>query len=291
MKARYINPYTDFGFKKLFGEEANKDLLIDFLNQLLPQEHKIVALTFKNPEQLSDIKSDRRAIFDIHCENEKGEKFIVEMQKAKIKFFKDRSLFYTTFPIKEQAEKGDWDFKLKPVYCVAILDFTFDDDREQKTYVSNVQLKDQYCQIFYNKLTYIFIEMPRFNKQENELRDHFDKWLYFLKHLEDFETIPEILKEEVFIKGFQAAEIANFDKKQLDAYEDSLKVYRDFKGVVDTSFEEGVIEGERLGLQKGLQEGEKQKAEEMAKKSLQEGLPVELISKLTGLSKTGIEKL
>ena len=213
------------------------------------------------------------------------------MQKAKIKFFKDRSLFYTTFPIKEQAEKGDWDFKLKPVYCVAILDFTFDDDREQKTYVSNVQLKDQYCQIFYNKLTYIFIEMPRFNKQENELRDHFDKWLYFLKHLEDFETIPEILKEEVFIKGFQAAEIANFDKKQLDAYEDSLKVYRDFKGVVDTSFEEGVIEGERLGLQKGLQEGEKQKAEEMAKKSLQEGLPVELISKLTGLSKTGIEKL
>ena len=83
MKARYINPYTDFGFKKLFGEEANKDLLIDFLNQLLPQEHKIVALTFKNPEQLSDIKSDRRAIFDIHCENEKVKNLSLKCKKLK----------------------------------------------------------------------------------------------------------------------------------------------------------------------------------------------------------------
>ena len=168
MTARYINPYTDFGFKKLFGEEANKDLLVDFLNQLLPDPHKIVNLSFKNTGRPGSIKEDRRAIFDIHCENEKGDKFIVEMQKAKIKFFKDRSLFYTTFPIKEQAEKGDWNFRLKPIYCVAILDFTFDDDRKQKTYLSNVKLKDQYCQTFYDKLTYIFIEMPRFAKGEDE---------------------------------------------------------------------------------------------------------------------------
>ena len=97
MKAKYINPYTDFGFKKLFGEEANKDLLIDFLNQLLPDVHKIINLTFKNPEQMGDIKSDRKAIFDIHCENENGERFIVEMQKAKLKFFKDRAVFYNCF--------------------------------------------------------------------------------------------------------------------------------------------------------------------------------------------------
>jgi predicted transposase/invertase (TIGR01784 family) len=201
LKAKYVNPYTDFGFKKLFGEEANKDLLMDFLNQLLPTEHKILHLTFKNPEQAGDLRSDRRAIFDIYCENERGERFIVEMQKAKIKFFKDRAVFYTSFPIKEQAEKGDWDFKLKPVYCVAILDFTFDDDREKKGYISNVQLKDQYCQTFYNKLKYIFIEMPRFTKQEDELENHFEKWLYFLKHLEDFENIPGILKEKVFLKA------------------------------------------------------------------------------------------
>jgi len=113
VKAKYINPYTDFGFKKLFGEEGNKDLLADFLNQLLPDKHKIVNLTFKSPEQLGDINSDRRAIFDIHCQNDKGDRFIVEMQKAKHQFFKDRSIFYTTFPIRDQAEKGDWNFELK----------------------------------------------------------------------------------------------------------------------------------------------------------------------------------
>lgn len=283
MKAKYVNPYTDFGFKKLFGEEANKDLLIDFLNQLLPVEHTIVDLTFKNTEQLSDIRSDRRAIFDIHCENERGDKFIVEMQKAKIKFFKDRSVFYTTFPIKEQAEKGDWDFKLKPIYCVAILDFEFDDDREQKTYVSDVQLKDQYCQVFYNKLKYIFIEMPRFKKREDELGNHFDKWLYFLKHLESFETIPDILKEEVFLKGFEVAEIANFDEKQLAEYEDSLKIYRDLKGVVDTSYEEG----EKVGIEKGIEKGIMKVAKELKK----EGIDIEIIVKSTGLSKEEIEEL
>lgn len=283
MKARYINPYTDFGFKKLFGEEANKDLLVDFLNQLLPAQHKIIDLSFNNAERLGPADSSRRAIFDIYCENEKGEKFIVEMQKAKMKFFKDRAVFYTTFPIKEQAEKGDWDFKLKPIYCVAILDFTFDEDRDQKTYMSNVQLKDQYCQTFYNKLNYIFIEMPRFNKTEDQLENHFDKWLYFLKHLEDFENIPSILNEDVFIKGFKVAEIASFDQRQMNEYEESLKVYRDLKGVLDNSFEEGKIEGKAEGVTEGLTK--------VAKKMKSEGYTLAEIAKLTGLSKADIEKL
>jgi len=291
MKAKYINPYTDFGFKKLFGEEANKDLLIDFLNQLLPAQHKIVSLIFKSPEQIGDIKSDRKAIFDIHCENDKGDRFIVEMQKAKLKFFKDRAVFYTTFPIKEQAEKGDWNFKLNPVYCVAILDFTFGDDREQKDYMSNVQLKDQYCQTFFNKLRYIFIEMPRFTRQEHELADQFDKWLYFLKHLEDFENIPGILKEDVFLKAFKVAEIANFDEKQLAEYEESLKHYRDLKGVIDTSFEEGEKMGYDKGIEEGIERGKKIEKIELAKHSLQEGLSIELTAKLTGLSEEEIEKL
>jgi len=96
---KYLNPYTDFGFKKLFGEEANKDLLTDFLNQLLPPQHQIAELNFRNTEQLPDIPLERKAIFDIHCISTTGERFIVEMQKAKMNFFKDRSVYYSTFPI------------------------------------------------------------------------------------------------------------------------------------------------------------------------------------------------
>jgi predicted transposase/invertase (TIGR01784 family) len=291
MKTRFVNPYTDFGFKKLFGEEGSIDLLIDFLNELLPIEHKIVHLAFSNSEQLGAVAAERKAIFDLLCEDEKGRKFIVEMQKAKIKFFKDRAVFYTTFPIREQAEKGEWNFRLTPIYCVAILDFTFDEARERKDYITNVNLKDQYCQVFYDKLTYVFVEMPRFTKTEQELQSHKEKWLYFLKNLEDFEDIPDILKEDVFIKGFEIAEIANFDARQLAEYEESLKVYRDLKGVVDTSFEEGLMIGEEKGLEKGREEGKKEEKIEIARMMKKKEYPLKEISALTGLSPEEIEKL
>ena len=113
MKAKYLNPFTDFGFKKIFGEEASKPLLLDFLNALLPISDKIVDLTFKNNEQLGQTDLDRKAIYDIYCENEKGEKFIVELQKAKQNYFKERTIYYSTFPIREQAEKGEWNYNLK----------------------------------------------------------------------------------------------------------------------------------------------------------------------------------
>ena len=156
MAARYINPYTDFGFKKLFGEEANKDLLMDFLNQLLPAERQISTLDFRNTENLNDIAEERKAIFDLNCTSQSGEHFIVEMQKAKIKYFKDRALFYTTFPIKKQSEKGDWDFCLSPIYYIAILDFPYDEDEEKAKVRRDVMLKDQDCEVFFDKLKYIF---------------------------------------------------------------------------------------------------------------------------------------
>ena len=124
---KYINPLTDFGFKKLFGEEVNKELLIDFLNELLPERHKIKELTYQPNEQLSITEYDRKAIFDLYCESEKGEKFIVEIQRAKQNFFKDRSVYYASFPIQQQAIRGsNWDFRLAAVYTIGILDFIFE---------------------------------------------------------------------------------------------------------------------------------------------------------------------
>jgi predicted transposase/invertase (TIGR01784 family) len=131
-RERYINPFTDFGFKRLFGEEPNKDLLLDFLNEILKNHQgKIVDLTYLKTEKLGISEQERRAIFDLYCENEKGEKFIVEMQKSKQNFFKDRSVYYSTFPIQEQAQKSDWNYELKAVYTIGILDFVFDSDKNE----------------------------------------------------------------------------------------------------------------------------------------------------------------
>ncbi|WKN40954.1 Rpn family recombination-promoting nuclease/putative transposase [Tunicatimonas pelagia] len=148
---KFINPFTDYGFKKLFGEEPNKDLLLDFLNELLKEEQgEIKDLTYLKNEHLGSGDVDRKAIFDLYCENERGEKFIVELQKTKQNFFKDRTIYYSTFPIREQAKRADWNYELKAVYTVAILDFVFDEDKNEKAkYRYDVKLTDtETCQGF-----------------------------------------------------------------------------------------------------------------------------------------------
>jgi predicted transposase/invertase (TIGR01784 family) len=250
---KYINPYTDFGFKKLFGTEANKDLLISFLNQLILSNEPIVDVTYLPPEQLGRSEADKRAVFDIYCKTDNGSTFIVEMQKAKQQWFKDRSVFYTSFPIQKQAQLGgDWDFKLKPVYFVGVLDFVFNEDKDDKNvFHHDVRLVDTATgKVFYNKLGFIYLEMPKFNKKEEELKTMFEKWLFALKNLPYFQDRPTILQEKIFAKLFNIAELAKMPKEETDAYEENLKIYRDNRNVLVTAEEEGRKKGRKEGIAK-----------------------------------------
>ena len=259
---KYINPLTDFGFKKLFGSEPNKDLLIDFLNQILPLPH-IEDLTYSKNEHLSSNELDRKAVFDLYCVGKNGERFIVEMQKAKQNWFKDRSVYYASFPIQEQAKKGQWNYELQPVYSVGILDFIFTDSIKEEL-LHTISLKDQNCNEFYNKLKFIYIELPKFTKQESELSTQLDKWLYAFNHLSNLDTRPKKLKEQIFEKLFEVAEVAKFTREEREAYENSLKYYRDIKNVVDTSWEEGHLEGIEIGMEKGIEQEKKRSAQQQA---------------------------
>jgi predicted transposase/invertase (TIGR01784 family) len=305
---KYINPFTDFGFKKLFGSEPNKDLLIDFLNQLLPAQHKIESLTYGDKEQMGLSEYDRKAIFDIYCTNDKGEKFIVEIQKAKQNYFKDRSVYYATFPIQNQAQKGEWNYNLAAVYTVGILDFVFDEDREKQEVMHFVQLKDQKNQVFYDKLTFIYLEMPKFLKVESELETDFDKWMYVFKNLHLLDTIPTKLQSKIFSKLFGEAELAKLKPMDKIAYEESLKVYRDLKAVTDTAYEDGYKEAEEERRQKEeerrqkeeerrqKEEERRQKEEEKRQKetlikTLSKTMSIEEIAKLLGVSEDFISNI
>ncbi len=272
---KYINPFTDFGFKKIFGEEANKDLLIDFLNELLTDKGKIIDLTYIKSEHLGATDLDRKAIFDLYCENEKGEKFIVEMQRAKQDFFKDRSLYYATFPIQEQAKRGEWNYQLNGVFSIAIMDFIFDDGKENKAkLLHDIRLIEKETQkVFYDKLRFVYVEIKKFDKSLEETETHFEKWLYVLKNLSKLGDIPIKLQEKIFKKLFQVAEIAGFDDKQLQSYRDSEKNYLDFTASLGTSFNEGKIEGKV----------------EIAKNAILEGANDIFIAKITGLPIEQIE--
>jgi len=262
LKSKYIDPFTDFGFKRLFGEDCNKELLLDFLNELLhKKEGKIISLTYLKSEQLGRSEEDRKAIFDLYCENEKGEKFIVEMQKTKQTFFKDRALYYSTFPIVKQAIAGDWNYELNAVYTVAILDFVFEEDKKDKDkYRYDVMLTDiETHTVFYDKLMFVYLEMPKFTKKVEELETRFDKWMYVLKNLKRLENIPDKLREKIFEKIFEAAEIAKLSQEEYEQYVISLNAYRDFKNSIDTARDEGRAEGRAEGKAEGRAEGEEER--------------------------------
>ena len=295
--AKYINPYTDFGFKKLFGTPLNKDLLISFLNSLFDGKEVVRDLTYLNGESLGNGYGDRRAIFDVYCENEQGETFIVEMQKAEQQFFKDRSVFYSTFPIQNQGKKGIWNFKLKGVYTIGILDFVFPNhEYPQDSLRHEVKLVDvDDKHVFYDKLTFLYLEMPKFTKGEEELKTLYDKWLFVLHNLSRLMKRPATLQEHIFTRLFEQAEIARYTPEERQDYEDSLKVYRDMKNVLDTAElrgrEKGRKEGRREGRKEGIEQGTFEERRKNAKAMKALGLPLETIVKVTGMSADDIDKL
>ena len=322
-RSRYINFYTDFAFKKFFGTEANKDLLISFLNALLELEGEkaIADLTYMNTEQLGFTNTERRAVYDVYCMTIGGERFIVEMQKAKQDNFRDRALYYSSFAVQEQGQKGrensqPWDYRLSPVYVIGILDFMMDDTMERSRHmITKVQLKDDLNEVFNANLNFIFIEMPKFRKKESELETFMDKWLYAIKNLGRLEGQPSGLTEAVFKKFFEVAEIAAFSETERYDYEENLKNYNDWFSVMNTAKNEGIAEGraeglaegeaigmqkgrteglaegEAIGMEKGRTEGEAIAKQEMAKSLKSQGVPTDVIAKASGLTTEEIERL
>ncbi len=299
---RYISLLTDFGFKRIFGTAPNKDLLIDFLNSLFDGEQVVRDVRYLNSEHVGDVYAERKAIFDVYCENEHGEKFIVEMQNAYQKHFKDRSLFYSTFPIREQAQKGvEWNFHLDHVYAVALLNFDLNEPSFDHGDINHdVGLLDKKThRVFNDKLSFKYVEIAKFDKSEDELLTPYDKWLYVLKNLSWLDRRPAALKEKIFTKLFEEAAIAKFTPSELREYENSLKAYRDVKNSIDTAIEMGREEGLAEGMEKGLAEGmEKGRSKgiaegraEVAKAMLKEGMNTATIAKLTGISEEEIKRL
>ena len=278
---RYISLLTDFGFKRIFGTDLNKDLLINFLNSLFNGEEVIKDVKYLNSENVGDVFTERKAIFDVYCENEQGEKFIVEMQNAYQTFFKDRSLFYSTFPIREQAPKGsDWNFCLKKVYVVALLNFKMSDEAfDASDTIHTIALMDTKTnKVFNAKLMFKYVEVGRFDKTDEELTSLSDKWMFVLKNLSRLNNRPSSLREKIFSRLFDAAAIARFTPIELQEYEDSLKAYRDIKNSLDTAEAKGREEGINIANLA------------IAKRMLSDGMDMELVLKYTGLTEKQIKK-
>lgn len=307
---RYINLTTDFGFKRIFGSELNKDLLIGFLNALFAGEKVVEDVQYKNNENFGYNRDARKAIFDVYCQAADGSRFIVEMQNVYQQFYKDRSVYYSTFPIIEQAQKGDWNYELEPVYTVGILNFAFPEDGDSDAVRREIKLTDiGTSKVFYDKLTFVYVELAKFHKTESQLETLLDKWLFVLKNMQRLMERPAALQERVFRRLFQAAEIATYSADDRKEYEQSRRAYQDIKIAIDTAkndgraeghaeghaegLAEGLAKGRAEGIEEGraegLEEGKKANAVQSAAAMKRDGMPTSQISKYTGLTESEIE--
>ena len=306
---RFIDPLTDFGFKRIFGSRPNKDLLIAFLNALFKGRKVIKDIVYNPQENNGPAEHYRKTIFDLICTGEDGEIFIIEVQRADQKFFTDRAVFYTASKLYEQGPKGEknWDFELKEVYLIAVMDFNFENVQSGK-YLHRVRLAEEETgQTFYNKLGFIFLELPNFNIEEKDIKTDLERWMYVLCNMAKMEKIPVILHKRIFQKLFKIAEVANLKKEEYMLYEKALldkwtdysvrktseeKIKTAEKKGMEKGMEKGIEKGIEKGMQKGIEKGTEQKTREVVKKLISKlGLTDVQISDIAGVSVDYVKKI
>ena len=301
MEIRYINPFIDYGFKKLFATEGNKDILISFLNAVIEDAaDPIVDLTYKNVELIGDFNGTRDSYLDAYCETSKGRQFIVEMQNSWQPFFKDRTLYYAAKAISNQAVKDDptkressegkkktkkWNYRLNEVYIIAVMNFNFPAKEYQPTdYHHRIMLTDLADNhVFYDKLTFIYLEMPKVGKAKLDMSRPLDRWLRVLYRLWGEEECPEELDEPVFRKLYKEAEYACFTPDQQLTYDRSWKRELDIYNQLEGGRILGLEQGREEGLEQGREEGRKEEKEAIARKLLEAGTDRSFIKEITGI--------
>ena len=297
--ANFINPFTDVGFKRVFGQEISKPLILDFLNTLLVGEEHIANLTFLDKEQPALYDDDRSLLYDIYCETDSGKRIIVEMQNKSQPYFKSRSIYYISEAISRQGERGSaWNYEIDAVYLVAFLNFCpMDFERKFRT---DVLLADRESKAaFSDKVRMTFMQLPLFQKEADECEDQFERWIYVLKNMETLTRLPWAAKSAVFQRLEQIADVASLTKQERMRYDEGLRKYRDTLSVLDGARQDGLAEGRAAGLAEGraaglaegLAAGAEQEKVETARRLLAIGASVDVVATATGLSPERIEAL
>ena len=283
---RFINPFTDMGFKRIFGQEATKDLLIDFLNDLLVGEKQIKDIRFLDKELIPEFEGDRGVIYDIYCTTEDGEHLIVEMQNKPQARFRERALYYLSNTVVRQGAKGtEWKFNLKAVYGIFFMNFNLKDASPKLK--RNIMLQDtETHETFSDKLRFIFIELPCFKKQEEECETDFERWIYVLKNMEILERMPFKARKAAFEKLEKITDIAALSKEDRMKYDESIKVYRDYLVTIEGAVEEGLAKGFEKGMAQGIEKGIAQGIEKGMAQGIEKGMAQGMAQ---GIEK-GIEK-
>ena len=283
----YIDLLSDYGFKRVFGSDPNKDLLIHFLNEVFQGRKRITDIQYEKNEHPGDGPEQGAVIFDLLCTGDQGEKFLIEVQREKQKHFSHRAYVYGSRLVSGLVPDGDrteWRYQIPETYIISILE-NFSIDSEDKQYLSVFSTRNEVSnKILKGSSTYIFIELRNFVKTLTELRSDLDKWLYVLKNMSRMNKIPQYLKKAVFQKLFQISAYVNLSEEEKKMYNKSIKYQWDLANIIDTATEEGFEQGEIKGEARGRGEGRTEgKAEVVSNLILKSSLTDQQIAEMANM--------
>ena len=287
---KFADLLDDEVFKLVFGRESTKDVMIEFLNQVIP-DRKIIDLEFIDKEMHPVERDAKGVVYDMFCKTDTGARIIVEVQRRKQPFYPERALYYSTFQIQRQVEAGADNYNFLPVYVINILNFKMDDEHPDVKTVYRLYEERSHV-LLTERVTFIFIELPKFNKSIDELDGNILDGMYFcFKNMGTLKERPEVLKHQVFQKIFEVTEIYNMDEVTREKVIHKMTTERDLRNQIAYARQEAIDEGRAEGLAEGLAEGRAEANLESALKLKELGVAMEVISKATGLSIGEIEKL
>lgn len=275
---KYADLLDDEVFKLVFGQESSKDVMIEFLNQVIP-DRTIVDVEYLDKEMHPKEREKKKSVYDLFCRTDDGTRVIVELQKRKQDDYAERMLYYSMHQILKQVDAGDSSYGFCPVYVISIMDFTISPNDGLPTVRTVYRLQEvEYHKQLTDRLTYIFIELPKFRKSVTELDGDVLEGMYFcLKNMPHLQDRPEVLTHDVFDKIFTITEFLNMDEDTRTKIRKNMTTERDFKNQLAYARKEGREEGREEGL---MQAARNMKAQ---------GLPVDMIAKVTGLPESVCE--
>ena len=301
---RYVDILSDSGFKAVFGDEKNTDVIIDFLNVVLPAERRVRSLMFSRTEIPGFTATNKAVRLDLRCESEDGTHFIVEMQQTGQRNFFRRCVQYAAKVYDSNSRSGDRHYDLPPVYLIGILardpGFSRSGSVWDGRYISEYTFREKVTHdIADETISIIFVELFRFVKGEAECSSESDCWWYSMKHLKELESIPPTFGSESLDRLYRASEIAQFDIEKRLKYEEDMISERDYINILDTAEErglergraEGLEQGRAEGIAKGVAQGVAQGVSKVARAMLESGMDIKSISSLTGMTEEQIRAL
>lgn len=286
----FINPLTDFGFKRLLANEQNKDILIRFLNAFLSDHIGVITdLTHLPTEQIGIAGTQKQVRFDLYCMIQDGSHVIIEMQNAWQKFYANRSLMYSSRAISRNVKRGDRKFDIPRVISFNIMGFNMPEFKERDRYFWRVQLKDNDNEIFSDRLEFYFIELPKFAAQNNS-RDFTDervKWLYMFTNIYRMSEDDAMFTEEqdpVFRKFYEESKLSNLSDMEKEQYAKSVLDLEDVQEAIECVREIALSEGIAQGIEQGIEQGRAEKEKQIVLSLIANGFDTPTIIRITGLT-------